>query len=104
MHILSSPFHYMRLRRLRERQKRMALHMLALSGVVRPGHVELRYSTSIARISAFRSQASGMNNQQGQPLSLQSPANTQTWQWARSLWSTLVNLAKKPIALGWLHN
>ncbi|NGZ08303.1 MAG: hypothetical protein CV088_02830 [Nitrospira sp. LK70] len=39
----------MRLRQLRSyiegtRQKRKALHMLALSGVVRPSHVELRYA------------------------------------------------------------
>ena len=30
----------------RTRQKRKALHMLALSGVVRPSHVELRYAIS----------------------------------------------------------
>lgn len=30
----------------RTRQKRKALHMLTLSGVVRPSHVELRYAVS----------------------------------------------------------
>jgi hypothetical protein len=42
----------------RTRQKRKALHMLALSGVVRPSHVELRYAipllTSEDRFSAFQ--------------------------------------------------
>jgi hypothetical protein len=35
--------------RERARQKQKALHMLALSAVVRPGHVELRYTTPLTR-------------------------------------------------------
>jgi hypothetical protein len=34
----------------RKRQKRKALQMLALSGVVRPSHVELRYTTPILTV------------------------------------------------------
>ena len=45
MHVLSSPIQYIKLRRAHKKQKRTALHMLALSGVVRPSHVELRYAT-----------------------------------------------------------
>ena len=45
MHVLSSLIQYTKLRRARKEQKRTALHMLAASGVVRLGHVELRYPT-----------------------------------------------------------
>ena len=38
------PIRHLRMYVERTRQKRKALHMLALSGVVRPGHVELRYA------------------------------------------------------------
>jgi hypothetical protein len=38
-------------RRLRARQKRKALQMLALSGVVRPSDVELRYPIPLIKIS-----------------------------------------------------
>ena len=41
-----------RLSRERTRQKQKALHMLALSGVVRPSHVELRYSIPILKVGA----------------------------------------------------
>lgn len=34
----------------RTRQKRKALHMLTLSGVVRPGHVELRYTIPLSMV------------------------------------------------------
>lgn len=36
----------------RARQKRKALRMLALSGVVRPSHVELRYPIPILKVGA----------------------------------------------------
>lgn len=35
--------------RERAKQKQKALHMLALSGVVRPSHVELRYPVPLTR-------------------------------------------------------
>jgi hypothetical protein len=103
MHVLYSPIHDMKLRRARMKQKRTALHMLALSGVVRPSHVELRYATPIASITAFRAQPTAIEHPQIQPtwehnitLSLR-----QTWQWAHSLSYALVQLAKKPIVLQW---
>jgi hypothetical protein len=37
-----------------KRQKRTVLHMLAASGVVRPGHIELRYTKPFARSTARR--------------------------------------------------
>ena len=43
------PLAHWRMYRERARQKRMALHMLALSGVVRPSHIELRYTTPILK-------------------------------------------------------
>jgi len=38
-----------RTHRERARQKRNALHMLALSGVIRPSHIELRYTVPIMK-------------------------------------------------------
>lgn len=38
-----------RIKRERTQQKRTALHMLALSGVVRPSHIEPRYYTPILK-------------------------------------------------------
>ena len=105
MHVLSSPIHYIKLRRARKRQKGTALHMLALSGVVRPSHVELRYATPIASITAFRTQPTAIEHPQAQPNPLRSWDHNitlnmkQTQQWARSLSSAIVHLAKKPIVL-----
>lgn len=104
MHVLSSPIQYMKLRRARRQQKRMALHMLSLSGVLRPGHVELRYAVSLASISAFRTQSPTIQHPAPHPTLLESkqhsvtPTMKQAWHWAQSLSSALVHLAKKPIA------
>ena len=107
MHVLSSQIQYMKLRRARTKQKRTALHMLALSGVVRPSHVELRYATPIASITAFRAQPTAIEHPQTQPIPSQPWEHSftlnmiQTRQWTRSLSSALVRLAKKPIVLQW---
>jgi len=107
MHVLSSPIQYIKLHRAHKKQKRTALHMLALSGVVRPSHVELRYAAPIASITAFRAQPTAIGNSQTHPIPLPSwDHNTtfnmkQTRQWACSLSSSLVQLAKKPIQLRW---
>ncbi|OGW51641.1 MAG: hypothetical protein A2V62_05245 [Nitrospirae bacterium RBG_19FT_COMBO_58_9] len=104
MHVLSSPIQYMKLRRARRQQKRMALHMLSLSGVLRPGHVELRYAVPLASISAFRTQSSTIQHQVTHPIRRESseqsvmPTMKQAWQWAQNLSCALVYLAKKPIA------
>ena len=105
MHVLSSPIHYITLRRAHTKQKQTALHMLVLSGVVRPSHVEIRYATPIASITASRAQPTAIGHPLTHPLPLRSwdyniTLNmNQTWQWARSLSSTIVQLAKKPIVL-----
>ena len=105
MHVLSSPIQYIKLRKAHKKQKRTALHMLALSGAVRLSHVEIRYATPIASITASRSQPTAMGHPLTHPLPLRSwdyniTLNmNQTWQWARSLSSTIVQLAKKPIVL-----
>lgn len=107
MHVLSSPIQYIKLHRAHKKQKRTALHMLALSGVVRPSHVELRYATPIASITGFRAQPTAIEDPQTHPIPLPSwDHNTtfnmkQTGQWACSLSSSLVQLAKKPIQLRW---
>jgi hypothetical protein len=43
------PLHHLRAYVKRSRQKRKALLMLALSGVVRPSHVELRYAIPLLK-------------------------------------------------------
>jgi len=107
MYVLSSPIRYIKLRRAHKKQKRTALHMLALSGVVRPSHVELRYATPIASITAFRTQPTEMEHPQILPIPSQSWDHMitlnmkQTGQWARSFSSSLVQLARKPIVLSW---
>ena len=107
MHVLSSPIQYITLHRAHKKQKRTALHMLALSGVVRPSHVELRYATRVASITAFLVQPAAIGDPQTHPIPLPSwdhntPFNMkQTRQWACSLSSSLVQLAKKPIQLRW---
>jgi hypothetical protein len=40
--------------RERARQKRNVLHMLALSGVIRPSHIELRYSVPVMNSGTTR--------------------------------------------------
>ena len=51
----SMPLRQLGTYRARARQIRKALHMLALSGVVRPSHVELRYAISFVNIEAHSS-------------------------------------------------
>ena len=105
MHVLSSPIQYMKLRSAHKKQKRTALHMLALSGAVRPSHVGIRYATPIASITTSRTQPTAMGHPLTHPLPLRSGDYnitlnmSQTWQWARSLSSTIVHLAKKPIVI-----
>jgi hypothetical protein len=105
MHVLSSPIQYIKLRRAHKKQKRTALHMLALSGAVRPSHVEIRYATPIASITASRAQPTGIGYPLTHPLPLRSLEHNltlnmnQTWQWARSLSSAIAHLTKKPIVL-----
>jgi hypothetical protein len=107
MHVLSSPIQYIKLRRVHKKQKRTALHMLALSGAVRPSHVELRYAAPNASITASRAQPTVVGYPQTYPVPLRSwdhdttLSMKQTLQRARSLSSSLVQLAKKPIVLRW---
>ena len=107
MHVLSSPIQYIKLCRAHKKQKRTALHMLALSGVVRPSHVELRYATPIASITAFRAQPTAIEHPQTQPIPSQpwdhniSLNMKQTRQWTRGLSSAIVQFAKKPVVLRW---
>ena len=89
------------------KQKRTVLHMLALSGVVRPGHVELRYATPITSITAFRAQPTAITHPQTQPIPLQPenfhvPLNIkQARQWTRNISSVIVQLASKLVVLPW---
>ena len=107
MYGLSSPIRYIKSRRAYKKQKRNALHMLAVSGVVRPGHVELRYAAPIASITAFRTQPTAIKPPQTQSIpSERGNCNItlnfkQTSQWTRNVASTIIQLAKKPVVLPW---
>ena len=56
MRLLVSPFHYVRQQRARRRQLQKVLHMLSVSGVVRPSHIEPRYFESSASVDAVNRQ------------------------------------------------
>jgi hypothetical protein len=107
MHVLPSPIQYIKLRSAQKKQKRTALHMLALSGAVRPSQVELHYAAPIASITASRAQPTVVGYPQTHPVPLRSwdhdtaLSMKQTLQRVRSLSSSLVRLAKKPIVLRW---
>ena len=108
MHVLSTPIQYIKLRRAHEKQKRIALHMLAVSGVLRPSHIELRYE---APITSMMSASHGHAATTGQPLTHPVPLSSwdhniipnvkQIPQWERSLSSAIVQLAKEPILFPW---
>ncbi|MBI3806195.1 MAG: hypothetical protein HY281_01560 [Nitrospirae bacterium] len=107
MHVLSSSIEARKLRGTHKKQKRTALRMLALSGVVRPSHVELHYTTPITGMTTSRAQPTAIGYPQTHPLPLPSWDHTttlnmkQTRQWTRTLSSSLVQLAKIPIVLRW---
>ncbi|WHZ29790.1 MAG: hypothetical protein OJF51_004592 [Nitrospira sp.] len=61
--------HQFQVYRARTRQKRKALRMLALSGVVRPSHVELRYAIP------FLNMEDQSGAFQGNPVSAVRPSN-----------------------------
>jgi hypothetical protein len=108
MHVLSTPIQYIKLRRAHKKQKRIALHMLAVSGVLRPSYIELRYE---APITSMMSASHGHTAITGQPLTHPLPLPSwdhniapnvkQTPQWGRSLSSAIVQLAKEPILFPW---
>ena len=107
MSVLSSSFQYIKLRSIHKKQKRTALHMLALSGVVRPSHVELRYATPIASITAFRAQPTAIKHPQTQSIPSQPCDHSitfnmkQTRQWTRRFSFAIIQLAKTPVMLRW---
>lgn len=108
MHVLSFPIQSIKLRRAHKKQTRIALHMLAVSGVVRPSHVELRYEAPVVNmIAASRGQAATAGHPLTHPVPLQSWDHNitlkmkQTPQWGHSLSSAIVQLAKMPILFRW---
>jgi hypothetical protein len=107
MHVLSSSIESIKLRSTHKKQKRTALRMLALSGVVRPSQVELHYTTPITGMTAFQRLPNAIEHQQNHPLPLPSWDHDttlnlkQSRQWACNLSSSLVQLAKKPILFRW---
>lgn len=108
MNTLYAPLHYIMTRRARAKQKRNALHMMALSGVIRPSHLELRYGIPPTTLDAFRSQFTVTDT-----LRLNQRSSTQawhhdihagvqrTWQWMRTISKTAIHLSRKPISPQW---
>ena len=79
-----------RTRRIRAQQKRKALQMLALSGVVRPSDVELRYPIPLLKISGTHTAPevrSSSHEQMAPPPSESSPQSPtegrHLFQWLR---------------------
>jgi hypothetical protein len=64
MQILTLPIHYVRNKRARRRRVQTVLHMLSVSGVLRPGHVEPRYFEPSIRVDALHRQGSGRSRRQ----------------------------------------
>jgi hypothetical protein len=107
MHILFSSIESIKLRIAYKKQKRTALHMLAVSGVVRPSHVELRYMTPLTGMTGFRTQPTSTGDPQTHPMPLPSWSQDtllnvkQTQHRACALSSAIIQLIKKPILLRW---
>ena len=58
MRIFTSPIIRMKKQRARRKQLRTVLHMLSVSGVIRPGHIEPRYFEASSHVEAlYRHQA-----------------------------------------------
>ncbi len=53
MRIFTSPLRYMRKQRARRRQVQTVLHMLSVSGVIRPSHIEPRYFEPSSQVDAL---------------------------------------------------
>ena len=100
MDVLSALIRDMHMRKQRTQQKRMALQLLTFSGVVRAGHVELRYGAPVATITAFRTQRLAIMPPKAQLTPSRPGANNVTvlkrfWQRVRSLSS--IQPLRKPI-------
>ncbi len=91
MYILSFLIRDIEMRKQRTQQKRIALQLLTFSGVVRPGHVELRYPTTLIGRTAYHPQRITSQHPLIQPFPLRSWERTialhlkQTWHWVSSL-------------------
>ena len=58
---MKSPLHYVQSKRARRRRIQTVLHMLSVSGVIRPGHVEPRYFEPSVHIDTLHRQVSEQN-------------------------------------------
>jgi hypothetical protein len=100
MHAFSFSNHRLMPRRERKNQKQAALQLLALSGVIRPGHVELRYPTSLISRTPNHAQRVTSQHPLIQPFPLRSLERNiglhlkQIWHRVRSLGMT----SQKPAA------
>ena len=72
MHALSFSIRHLLSRSEGKNQKRVALQLLALSGVVRPGHVELRYPKTVISRPPLHAQRMTSQHPLIQPFPLRS--------------------------------
>lgn len=80
--------------------------MMMASGVIRPSHVALTYSKPLLSIGILRTAGYAGTRPIADPVPLarrqtHTQSETVLAQWARTLPTTVANLAKKPIGLQW---
>lgn len=64
LNTLLAPIKSVKARCIKRRQTRTALQMLAVSGVLRHSHVELRYGTPLFRIGTLRTKGPSSSTKQ----------------------------------------
>lgn len=108
MSMLHTPLHYIKASRSRATQKRNALHMMALSGVIRPSHIELRYGTPLTSLDALCPQSATRETplltERTPVLAWQHDMQARVqriWQWMRTTSKTMMQSNRKPISFQW---
>jgi hypothetical protein len=106
--MLYASFHCIMARRSRAKQKRNALHLMTLSGVIRPSHIELRYGT---RTTGFPALGRHFTATETAHSASHAPAlswyhdiqigTKQIWQWMRIPLGSVMQSTRKPIGPQW---
>jgi hypothetical protein len=93
--------------RARAKQKRNALRMMALSGVVRPSHVELRYGTPLRSLPALWQPTKTETSLPTERTPARvwrreiEASGNQMWQWMLAASKTLTQPARKFLGPQW---
>jgi hypothetical protein len=80
--------------------------MMALSGVIRTGHIELRYETPLTSFPASWQSGTTKTPLGTEPASRRAPyemkaSSKQAWQWIRFTLKTVMQPSRKPISPHW---